>query len=1166
MKFFHKLTNVTFKSYLLLITIFLFVLGYIGTTSINKSTIQKIEKIKYRFEKQNKIELIKQTNIISNILENNFKNYYENISKRIIKEENLLKNYGITKIHKKLKDSAPYFKLENAIILNKDLTVIKSYYPLKESDFKNYLKKKDITIKDLEKTDFYIINKNPHIIRISKNKQQYYYIEYYSNISIIERLKNIFNIVLKENISMNNTIFISDKRKNTEINAIIPLFIPSEYNDKIYNILNSSSLDSLKNNSLNTYRISDGIKFFIYLKSLNSPPIKLYSCYVQNIAQIKNEINDIKFTQKRIIFEFHLLLTLALLIFIYFILYSLNRFKKTNQVFNKFFKKTKDLNTLIDIDKIHYEEFRELTKLINTKIKLIQKIQNDLRERDNFLKSLEKGLETLFSIEDNEKAIKKFLQILSENLGLSFIMVVIPTLEKEYKLRYMWGNKEKDLKRLFNKIPKKLIDILVNEFTQKGKKYLDYHRNKTTKPIFPKSVIFFPIFIENKFWGIFVAGKNDVENQWSDVMKITLSSFVKTLALYIVKSERERDIKENEHFLKLLLENLKSAVYLIDENGYFAFANKAIEKLTGYTFEELKTKKFYDIVSDTHKNMVKERGEDRLKNKNPVSDYEFKIVTKEGKEKWIEIANDYIELLGKKYILGTAYDISEKYQTLLLEKTLTNITNATLTTDNVQDYILKIKDYLSEIIDISNFSFLLHKKQTLDIQIITYEDKYDDFGKTTKLGKNSLTEYIIRNQKALLLHKKEILQMAKEGKIKIIGTLPEVWMGIPFNLDEEYNAAIVMQNYEDRNTYTEKELELMKIVIHHIALAINRIKFLNKIKESEEKYRTLFENAHDTIYLLDQDILVNCNDMATKLLKTDKKNIIGKSLLDFAPHYQDEREKIPSDEYAKEKIESILKGKPQIFEWKVKDSTGNILVCEVSLNKIEINDKHYLMAIMRDITERKKMIADLKKHLSIMKFQNEEIFHRVMNNLQLFKSIFNLYLMRGDYQENTKAILKFFKEKTQLISNILTEIYIHPLNGYLDLSKSFNKLVSDWLSLHKYIKMEKYSYEEIHSKIRYILGSLVALEQLLNLIANKFKTQKTTYPKVKIELKKADEHFAKIIISENEENTINDINDLGISKTEILLFNLFLKQIDGKIDFLRKDNQNIIILTFRYGN
>jgi diguanylate cyclase (GGDEF)-like protein/PAS domain S-box-containing protein len=131
------------------------------------------------------------------------------------------------------------------------------------------------------------------------------------------------------------------------------------------------------------------------------------------------------------------------------------------------------------------------------------------------------------------------------------------------------------------------------------------------------------------------------------------------------------------------------------------------------------------------------------------------------------------------------------------------------------------------------------------------------------------------------------------------------------------------------------------------------------LRESETKFKALFENANDAILILNGDKIANCNLRAEALYGRWKDGIIGHSVLDFSPITQSDGQL--SAEMAKNKIQGALAGTSQFFEWTHTRQDGSPFDVEVSLSHVVTPDSDYLLSIVRDITERKrsqKMMAD----------------------------------------------------------------------------------------------------------------------------------------------------------------------------------------------------------------
>ena len=145
-----------------------------------------------------------------------------------------------------------------------------------------------------------------------------------------------------------------------------------------------------------------------------------------------------------------------------------------------------------------------------------------------------------------------------------------------------------------------------------------------------------------------------------------------------------------------------------------------------------------------------------------------------------------------------------------------------------------------------------------------------------------------------------------------------------------------------------------------IELAIYKNKLKNKLKDSETKYHTLFNQAADGILLIEGDKFIECNDRALEIYGTNGEQLIGKTpYLLFSPEVQPNKE--ISEDMAIRYINKALDGYPQHFEWEHLQYDGTSIYTEISLNRLKIKGQYLLQAIVRDITDRKQAENELEK-------------------------------------------------------------------------------------------------------------------------------------------------------------------------------------------------------------
>jgi len=125
----------------------------------------------------------------------------------------------------------------------------------------------------------------------------------------------------------------------------------------------------------------------------------------------------------------------------------------------------------------------------------------------------------------------------------------------------------------------------------------------------------------------------------------------------------------------------------------------------------------------------------------------------------------------------------------------------------------------------------------------------------------------------------------------------------------------------------------------------------NALVEVESKYRKLFENSNDAVFLMEKELFVECNSKTEVIYGYSRDKIIGHSPIDFSPEFQPDGQR--SSEKGLRLIDEAYTLGSSAFEWQHTRNDGTLFYTDVSLFRIEIGDKLFLQAVVRDITDRK---------------------------------------------------------------------------------------------------------------------------------------------------------------------------------------------------------------------
>ena len=135
-----------------------------------------------------------------------------------------------------------------------------------------------------------------------------------------------------------------------------------------------------------------------------------------------------------------------------------------------------------------------------------------------------------------------------------------------------------------------------------------------------------------------------------------------------------------------------------------------------------------------------------------------------------------------------------------------------------------------------------------------------------------------------------------------------------------------------------------------------------RLRESEEKYRSLFESSRDAIMTLGPPSwdLTSGNPAMLQMFKApDEADFVSRPPWEYSPKYQPDGRS--SADKAMEMIERAMREGSHYFEWTHKRRTGDEFPATVLLTRIEIAGKPMLQATVRDITEIKRAEEERSK-------------------------------------------------------------------------------------------------------------------------------------------------------------------------------------------------------------
>ena len=164
--------------------------------------------------------------------------------------------------------------------------------------------------------------------------------------------------------------------------------------------------------------------------------------------------------------------------------------------------------------------------------------------------------------------------------------------------------------------------------------------------------------------------------------------------------------------------------------------------------------------------------------------------------------------------------------------------------DDMENFYSNIHVILARLIHAPNcyISTLDTEQEVLNFPY--FSDELSGLETSRPIG-NGLTEYVLRHGRAELIGPKDAQHLAELGELDPnlamrMNTNKNYWLGTPLIVEGEVSGVLGIQSYDDQYQYLPRDLELLRYVSHHIAVALER-------KRAQEAIQTYNQQLSDKV-------------------------------------------------------------------------------------------------------------------------------------------------------------------------------------------------------------------------------------------------------------------------------------------------------------------------------
>ena len=297
---------------------------------------------------------------------------------------------------------------------------------------------------------------------------------------------------------------------------------------------------------------------------------------------------------------------------------------------------------------------------------------------------------------------------------------------------------------------------------------------------------------------------------------------------------------DEEAQFRLLTEMAASAIFIYQDTC-LRYVNPATALLTGFSRDELAEKNFFDLFAGESKKTIRRLSGELKKGELDEFRDEFRLVTKKGEEKWIDLSAGKINFEGRPAAIGTAFDITQRKKAEQLQDAVYRIAQAADRSRRLDDLFPALHAIVAEVMNARNFFIALYDRDADVITFPYYVDEYDVIPADASKPQSGLTEYILRTGKSLLCTPAMQRKLERRGDVELIGTPSPIWLGVPLKVGSEVIGVMAVQDYTNPHAYGERERKVLEFVSSQVAMVIHRKVSEDALRESEDRYRRRVE-------------------------------------------------------------------------------------------------------------------------------------------------------------------------------------------------------------------------------------------------------------------------------------------------------------------------------------
>ncbi len=445
-----------------------------------------------------------------------------------------------------------------------------------------------------------------------------------------------------------------------------------------------------------------------------------------------------------------------------------------------------------------------------------------------------------------------------------------------------------------------------------------------------------------------------------------------------------------------IFNSIRDSILIINSEALIERVNPATLEQTGYSESELIG---MPINILTRKSSYFEKVFRRALDRDVLTkQLETYCVRKDGSRYSVSISAAKIldPATGERKIVCVARDITDRKRLEAESRAISRIIHGIAATSDLGSFLTLVHNEVKRITYAENFFVALFEPETELLTMKFWVDRHDPMPPPIKLGR-SLSAYVFRKGESMLLTNTDVQHLIAAGVVESVGTDAPIWLGVPLKTKTGSIGVLVVQDYENSDTYDQRDVRLLTSVADQIAIAIERKRHEVELRRSNERFKLVTRATSDAVW--DWNLETNqlwWNEGFQKLFgySADEANRTSKEWT--ARVHPEDAERVSLN--IKRAIESGATNWTDEYRFRRRDGSYAFVVDRGYLVRDENGRSIRMLGSMMDVSERKSL--------------EEQLTHQALHdpltriaNRALFRDRVEHALVRAERNSSTIAVL-----------------------------------------------------------------------------------------------------------------------------------------------------------------